>query len=61
MAKPTRRRRLRRAVIAAILGLLAPHAVAGPGAKNKKPAKVDVATAKAALLGTDEQKAIAAA
>jgi len=61
MAKPTRRRRLRRAVIAAILGLLAPHAVAGPGPKNKKPGKVDVAAAKAALLGTDEQKAIAAA
>jgi HEAT repeat protein len=61
MAKPTRRRRLRRAVIAAILGLLAPHAVAGPGPKNKKPGKVDVAAAKAALLGTDEAKASQAA
>lgn len=60
MAK-LRRRRLRRAVIAAILGLLAPHAVAGPGPKNKKPAKVDVAAAKTALLGTDEAKAGAAA
>jgi len=69
MAKTSRRRRLRWAVIAAILGLLTPAAAQpaeapapaarkgkAPAAAKKpkgKPGKVDVASARAALLGSD--------
>jgi HEAT repeat protein len=74
MAKSSRRRRLQRAVIAAILGLLTPAAAQpaerppsggpakGGGKKVKvKAGKVDVASARAALLGGDTAAATKAA
>ena len=75
MANSSSRRRLRWAVIAAILGLLGPAAAAQPAerppppgptkkggaGKKVKAGKVDVGTARAALLGGDTAAAIKAA